>query len=94
MKQYTNNWKKLTNADFRCGVSGTHINTNKVGNSSEPPYTYDYYFNSGLSYNASTGILTFNGFSSCLPNPYVAGAKAEVVSNTLFCVYLGTVAGK
>lgn len=90
MKNYTNQWEKLTAADFIVGVTsysavayhpGAEIKLSSTSASA----------NVTKSYNASTGQLTFTAPSG---STGITGGRVGCDAYGLFAVYLGTVGGR
>lgn len=88
MKQYTDKWDELTNADFVAGGSYVYAHASIKNDAWESTGTS---LTPTFSYNATTGQLTFN------PSMYTKKTEATMeleITLNVFVAWLGTVNGE
>lgn len=91
MKQYTDRWAELTNADFKAGVTSADSSAKASnGNTGTCSTNYSISYN----YNASTGQLTFSSSGTGYSNAGDSGKVENRLSvGGIFAVWLGTIGG-
>lgn len=92
MKQYTDRWAELTNADFKVGATSAGSSASaKNGNTGTCSTNYTI----GYSYNAATGQLTFSASGTGYSNAGDSGKVENRLSvGGIFAVWLGTIGGE
>lgn len=88
MKSYTDDWAKLTSADFKAGAS---YGSAYAKTSSDCFSSASAGASPTFSYNASTGVLTFSSINT---TKYDGDEFYAQLQMTVFVVWLGTVGGK
>lgn len=94
MTQYTNRWAELTTSDFKVGASGCSANINF---NTQVKYAFNKtaYATTALSYDNTTGILTFSASgSSVTSNTSDTSYQLNPGLQNVFAVWLGTVNGQ